>query len=447
MRLSIRSRRLAGFAVFVALAIVILNLTLWLLYRKAYGVLEAELARQLENDAALLAQTLDPALAERAYREFRRHGAAPDSLFPAPACDSLRAWRRQIDDNTAFAGVVVFVPDGSDYVDLVAAVSLQEVPQTPHDPIAIEAALSGGSAHSDLYRSGSEYFMEGYAPLRDAVGTSIAAVAASADVRYFGALRRLRNSLLGIGAASVLLLAALGLLFARIEASLARADAAVQRAENLAAMGRLAAGIAHEIRNPLGIIKATASRLQKLYADPQRPDEKFEYIAAEVDRLNAILGGYLSFAKDEPPSLEELDLVPVLQRTLRLMGPELEAPGIGLEVDAPASCPIRGDPQRLQQVIMNVVLNSVQAMPGGGLLRVRLAADGGAVVLSCTDTGPGVPPALRQRLFEPFFTTKEKGSGLGLAVARRIVEQHGGTMTLGAAAGGGARVDIRLPGG
>jgi two-component system sensor histidine kinase HydH len=288
--------------------------------------------------------------------------------------------------------------------------------------------------------------MEGYAPLQNAQESPFAVVAVEADARFFGGLRRLRNMLVGIGGLSVLLLVGLGLFLVRMEASLGRAEAAVQRAETLAAMGRMAAGIAHEIRNPLGIIQATAARLKKRYDNPAQPDEKFDYIADEVERLNAIVTGYLNFAKEEESRLEPLDLVPVLHRTLRLMGPELEGPGVALEVETPETCTVRGDAQRLQQVMMNLVLNSVQAMPQGGRLRVQLSNDNGGAQLSFSDSGPGIPAGVRERLFEPFFTTKAQGSGLGLTVARRIVEQHGGRITLAEAELGGARVEISLPG-
>jgi signal transduction histidine kinase len=118
---------------------------------------------------------------------------------------------------------------------------------------------------------------------------------------------------------------------------------------------------------------------------------------------------------------------------------------VRLDLGLPPACTVRGDAQRLQQLIMNLVLNSVQAMPEGGVLRVRLQEEDGAACLRFEDTGPGIPAGLRERVFEPFFTTREKGSGLGLTVVRRIVEQHGGSIALGAAETGGTRVDIRLP--
>jgi signal transduction histidine kinase len=207
----------------------------------------------------------------------------------------------------------------------------------------------------------------------------------------------------------------------------------------------MAAGIAHEIRNPLGIIKATAARLRKRYDDPAHSDERFAYIDDEVERLNGILTGYLQFARDEAPRLEALDLVPLVERGLRLARPELEIAHVELTTWFPIACYALADSQRLQQVILNLVLNAVQAMPQGGRLDVRLEPRDEEARLQFRDTGPGFDPGVRARLFEPFVTTKEKGSGLGLAVARRIVEQHHGRIHVDDAPGGGALVEIVLP--
>jgi signal transduction histidine kinase len=447
MRMSIRSRHTGLIALFVAGALVILDLALWLLYRDTRRGLEAELARRLENVAVVLARSVDPGLVQGAWGDvtLEATGDPSNEVLPAGAAqDSLRAVLRRIADEAELANVQLYGPDGLGFLDLTAATPA-EARHAAVDPAGILAALTGSTAHSQLYQSGDDYLMAGYAPVRDRFGSTLAAVVVEADARFFGALQRLRATVLASALLSLIVLAGLGYFFARMEASLARADAAVQRAETLAAMGRMAAGIAHEIRNPLGIIKATAARLKKRYDDPSAPDEKFEYIGDEVERLNAILTGYLHFARDEPPRLEVLDLVPLLQRSLQLMAPELDGCGVRVELQAPARLDVQGDAQRLQQVVMNVVLNAVQAMPQGGVLQVRLAVADGRAHLNFADTGPGLPRTGRERLFEPFFTTKDQGSGLGLTVARRIVEQHGGHIVLGDAEGGGARVHIDLP--
>ncbi|MFQ5600201.1 MAG: PAS domain-containing sensor histidine kinase [Candidatus Krumholzibacteriia bacterium] len=426
-------------------SIVILNLALWLLYRNTRNDLEAELGRRLENVAQVLASTLDP---QELWEVSLLHTeyASKDSL-EAFAFDAqvlpLRNRLFEVFETTNLANLTLFDTNGHPFLDMLL-LGTGEILHDPLDRTELRAALAGATVHTPLYRSGNEYLATGYAPVPDDFGQYFA-VGVEADALFFGGLLQLRQSLFAAGALSVALLVALGALLGRMQSRLARAEAAVQRAETLAAMGRMAAGISHEIRNPLGIIQATASRLKKRYDDPESPDEKFGFIADEVERLNGILTGYLSFARDEPPNLQPMDLVAVVQRTLRMIRPELEEPRVTLEVDLPESCMVRGDAQRFQQLAMNLVLNSVQAMPDGGHLRVQMRPENSSVELVFSDTGPGIPRSVRDRVFEPFYTTKEKGSGLGLAVVRRIVEQHGGSITLGDSEGGGARIGIRLP--
>jgi signal transduction histidine kinase len=161
----------------------------------------------------------------------------------------------------------------------------------------------------------------------------------------------------------------------------------------------------------------------------------------------------LEFARDDAQAMAEIDWSSVVERSVRLAGAELEACGVRLDVATKERCLVRGDAQRLQQVVLNLILNAVQAMPQGGNLRISLSGGGGgtsgdgsgAARLLIDDTGTGFPRQGRERLFEPFVTTRANGSGLGLAVAKRIVEEHGGQILLGDAPGGGARVEVRLP--
>jgi signal transduction histidine kinase len=440
MMRSIRAGRGLGVAVFVTACVVILNLALWLQYRATRNDLEAELALRLENVARVVGLGLD---AERLADAWLVNTASslelPDSLIVA--AEALRSDLVAIVEATNLANMTLYDSDGRPFMDVVST-GRGEPFADPLYAAEVLAALTGAAAHTPLYRSGTEYLMSGYAPVR---GDATFAVGVEADARFFSGLRRLRDSLLLIGAASVASLAALGVFFARMQARLTRTRAALQRSESLASMGRMTAGIAHEIRNPLGIIRATATRLKKQYDDPDEPDERFDYIPEEVDRLNMVLTRYLSFARDEPPQLEPLQLVPIVQRTLKLMEPEIQDANVQLETHLPEGCWVRGDAQRLQQLLLNLVLNSMQAMPEGGTLTVSLRNAEAGVCLDLQDSGPGIPALDRERVFEPFFTTKEQGSGLGMTVVQRIAEQHHGEVQVGEGPSGGARVQVRLP--
>jgi signal transduction histidine kinase len=431
-------RRLIA-VLFVGATVAILNVALWVQYWNTRAALETELARRLENVAQTLGAVLDPEDLLQAW-VVQPEGVDPEEDLTTEKL-LLRGLLLEILEATDLVNITLYDRDGLPFLEAHAGGGGPPLP----DPLyraEILAALRGSTTHTRLYRSGSEYLMSGFAPVR---GLDRFAVGVEADAKYFAALSRLRHSLLLVGAGSVLLLVALGIFHNRAQARLARAEAALQRSETLAAMGRMTAGIAHEIRNPLSVIRATATRLKKQYDDASNPDERFLYIAEEVDRLSAVLDGYLGFARDDPPQMERLDLVPLLQRTLRLMQPELESAGVETETQLPPACPIRGDAQRLQQLLMNLVLNALQAMQQGGRLSLHLRCETPEATLVLADTGAGIPPHLHQRIFEPFFTTKEKGSGLGLTVVRRIVEEHGGTIRLAARPSGGTSVEVRLP--
>ena len=439
---SATAKRAIAIASAVATGIVLVNVSLWLVYRDARRGLEDELGRRLESVAAVLAQLLDGDTAEAARAAISGEAPAESSARMEAAHDSLRAVLRQVAEASELANVRLFDRDGVVFLEVVA-VGRQAAPEAL-DAASVRAALAGAVVHGDPYASGDEMLMAGYAPLV-AGDRIVAAVGVEADARFFAAVSRLRVAMIASAVASAVALILLGLAFARLQASLQRAQGAVQRAETLAAMGRMSAGIAHEIRNPLGIIKASAARLKKRYEDPQAPDERFDYIADEVDRLNAILTGYLEFARDDAQALSDTDWAAVVERSMRLAAPELEAARVRPDVVTPARCVVRGDAQRLQQVVLNLILNAVQAMPQGGDLQVRLTADDGTARLVIDDSGAGFPRQGRERLFEPFVTTRANGSGLGLAVARRIVEEHGGAIVLGDAPGGGGRVEVSLP--
>jgi signal transduction histidine kinase len=210
-------------------------------------------------------------------------------------------------------------------------------------------------------------------------------------------------------------------------------------------MGRMAAGIAHEIRNPLGIIRATTERLGRRHPGDAA---QFGSITDEVDRLAGILAGYLAFAADRPSQLEPIDLVPLVQGAVALDQPALAEAGIRLESALTvATAPILGDPARLRQVLLNLIVNAKQAMPRGGQVTVKLAADatGDGFVLQVADEGVGIPRGQLREVWKPFFTSKPDGSGLGLAIVRRIVGEHRSTIRISSEENRGTEVTIHFP--
>ena len=218
---------------------------------------------------------------------------------------------------------------------------------------------------------------------------------------------------------------------------------ALLRSERLAAIGRIAAQITHEIRNPLSSISLNAEELGE--RAPAARD-LCDAIVGEVDRLTAITEEYLRFARLPKPQMQRSDVNDVVRDLLEFVRPELVAAGVHVEQRLSPELPrVLADVAQLRQLLLNLVRNAREAMPGGGSLRVSTRGGEGSVEIEVRDAGPGIDPARLQRIFDPFFTTKERGTGLGLAMAQEIAQEHGGQLTCDSTPGSGTTFTLRLP--
>jgi signal transduction histidine kinase len=221
----------------------------------------------------------------------------------------------------------------------------------------------------------------------------------------------------------------------------------VLRAEQLAAVGRLAAGVAHEVRNPLTSIKMLIQTGREDAAAGGLPADDLHVIEQEVRRIEKSLQTFLDFAR--PPKLRRTptDLGTLPEHVISLVRGRAAKQGVEIKLDRPQG-PImaEADSDQLRQVLLNLVLNALDVMPRGGTLDIRLTdPENGWVDLTVADTGPGIAADILPRLFVPFVSNKETGMGLGLSVSRRIVEDHGGTIAARNRPEGGARLVLRLP--
>jgi len=229
-----------------------------------------------------------------------------------------------------------------------------------------------------------------------------------------------------------------------------RLEAELRQAERLSSLGQLSAGMAHEIRNPLAGIAMTAQVLKSRLAERPDAEPYLERIQTEIQRLERIVRSLLEFSRPVRPRLAALDLAASARRVLEDLAGQAVAAGIELApLDAPAPMAALADGDQIHQVLLNLVQNALQACRAGdrvGISVARAAAVGGAdrLQLRVWDSGPGVAEAARSRLFEPFFTTKAEGTGLGLAVCRQILEEHGGHIRYRSRSGGGAEFCLEL---
>jgi signal transduction histidine kinase len=226
-------------------------------------------------------------------------------------------------------------------------------------------------------------------------------------------------------------------------------ERALTRQERLAALGHLGAGVAHEVRNPLNAISMGIQRLQVEFS-PVEGEEEFRHlctiIRGEVARLNGIVQEFLQLARAPTLQREPAALETLLHEVASLMEAEANVHAVSLQLKVPAGLPpLVVDRQQLKQALINLILNAIQATPSGGAVQVTAEAEAETVCLWIIDSGSGIAPELLDRIFDPYFTTKPDGSGLGLPIALRIIQAHGGTLEVANAIGGGTRVAVRLP--
>ncbi len=221
------------------------------------------------------------------------------------------------------------------------------------------------------------------------------------------------------------------------------------RTERLAAVGELAAGVAHELRNPLTSVKLLVQRAAQRRPDRSLNDKHLHVIQEEITRMENTIQGLLDFAR--PPELRRVshDLRATMQRALNLIDGHAKQQDVCVTADLPdLPVVVDGDPEQLHQVLVNLLLNGIDAMSGGGVLEVAVEPctdhEGMCRIRVC-DSGSGIPASVMDRLFEPFVSSKQRGTGLGLAISRRIVQQHGGTLTAVNLEGRGAMFTIELP--
>jgi two-component system, NtrC family, sensor histidine kinase HydH len=226
--------------------------------------------------------------------------------------------------------------------------------------------------------------------------------------------------------------------------SLKEAEAAVRRSERLAALGQLTAGLAHELRNPMGTMKTSAEMLARSVGkENEVAREMAGYIKEEVDRTNSLITRFLDFARPQHLKLEQADLTPMLDRAIERF--ERERTGVSVYKNyAPDTPAVALDTELMERVITNLLMNAAQASPPGGVITVKTRSVDDTVEIAVIDRGSGIDPKNLESIFNPFFTTKAEGVGLGLAICSKIVNEHGGHIDVESAVGEGSVFRVLL---
>ncbi len=219
----------------------------------------------------------------------------------------------------------------------------------------------------------------------------------------------------------------------------------LERSQKMSLVGQIAAGMAHEIKNPLASIKGAVEILND---DTTAPDDREEFksiVFKEVKRINASVSDFLEFARPSETQMNDFNLAEIVHSCLKQVQPQSGKRGIEIvsHIDDPVK--VNGDEEKIHQVLLNLLLNAMDASPDGSTIEVNLKADGRNAIVTVEDSGDGISETDSNKIFEPFFTTKSAGTGLGLAIAKNIIDQHHGTIILENRPGGGAVARITIP--
>jgi signal transduction histidine kinase len=423
--------------------VLVTGLLAWVAYRGVRNALEAEFGRRLQTLASTAASQVSPA----DLREVQLLGEE------APAFLALQVMLEEIRSSTGLVsaealdstGVVLYDTGGSEHHG-----EPSQLDSLAHGTVA--RVLAGEAAVSPVYRVAGEERRAGLAPIH-AGGHAAGLVAVEGRLDYLPVLADFRRTLLLVALLSALGIAVLAVVVIRVVGSAARLERRLSRAENLAAMGRLTATMAHEIKNPLAIIRGSAERLGKLDPESRRWADS---VIEETDRLSRTVGRYLQFARRDPPSEHGAgesepaspgDAAQALHETLDLLEDEFRSRKVTLERPAPppVTLPVRLDNESLKQVFLNLMLNALEALGEGGRLAVTVGEARGHIDVTFADDGPGIPAETLRQIGSPFMTTKARGSGLGLFLTLRLVQSAGGRLDIQSQVGRGTTCIVRLP--
>jgi signal transduction histidine kinase len=445
----IKPSRLLWTLLFLGALLVLVNGTVIYAIQTAHHFLDEELGKRFEATAHTAALLIQPeqldALFPGASDSLRAD--VESTMDAVEAADAVRERWRRLADGAGASNILLLDPDHKVVLALRETTS-QQAGRATLDEAAFTRAMIGEAAHSRLFEEGENYLKAGYAPVTQYDGRIVGAVVVEGGSSAFRPLVQVRASLYGAAILASILVVLVGLGYVRTQARLARIEERMNHADLLATVGQVAAGVAHEIRNPLAVLRGASSRLQKLEQLPvAERKELLGMLDEEVHRMGDVVQNFLDLSRKPDSESSTFLLRPVLERTIDILKVELSRCGVNAAIrwEVADDVLIRGRPQAMHHLFLNLALNARDAMPEGGELTILVQARKSELRIYFQDSGPGIPRAVRSKIFEPFFTTRAEGTGLGLAFVERIVIEHGGTISVGSSPSGGAQFQIHLP--
>ncbi len=314
-------------------------------------------------------------------------------------------------------------------------------PSPATDNSVIERALQGEYTVGELRSLGENLFLKAAVPLINTNNSISGVLVVEAPAEFFTTLDQYDKSLTIFSLINGLVIISVAFLFFRSLKKVVKLQDQMRNQEHLVKLGEMAAAVAHEIRNPLSIIKGTNTLINKKYASEK--DELFTYIPDELDRLNQLIEDFLTFARSREPQYQDVRVGDLISR-VKLGFLDYRKFTIQSEIESDIE-QIETDPDMLEQVLLNAIQNSFQATSGEGEIRIKIQRQGRFARFQIVDNGTGVDDEILPRIFEPFYSTREKGSGLGLAISKQICEQLGGSISMSSGENQGTTLTILIP--
>lgn len=397
-------RLLIPFLIFFLITIVIVNVHLWRSYQLIQKELDCELGARLKSIATAVAAGIDD----------------------LKDLDENRVYFNQVVQSTGLYNL--YIIDDEEKILYNQRQGLYEREPDPHlklDRATILSALSGEASATPLYREADVYLKSGYAPIYDVYEGVIGVVGVVADAPFFSLLIEFerRGLLLNLILITALIIITIG--FIIILRRISRVEENIATANAFLLLGQLASTVAHEIKNPLSIISAAADRVKRKVG----ADNNLEFIKDETRRIDQIIRGYLSLGRKDIRI--ETDINNIIREVVDGLRPKIADKEIEVDLDLAPKIPmITTNPGQIRQVMINLLLNAYEAIGDTGKIRIETNQDVANLNITVSDNGIGIANRDKKRIFSPFFSTKRTGSGIGLFVVKRTVEELGGDIRL-----------------